>query len=171
MTARGSSLEAVSMGVPLPEAPSWLADEQVHLRAHRTVLVLCVAIAVVSVLLHVTDDRQGLAFGSRSAGPLPGMCLSRSIAHIDCPGCGITRSFVATAHGDLALAFALHRLGPPLFLLILLQIPLRAYALIRRIARPIGPERLLGGRAMAIVIVAALLANWGVNLATGAAFH
>jgi hypothetical protein len=35
----------------------------------------------------------------------------------------------------------------------------------------VGLESVLGGRAVAIVIVAGLLVNWGVNVATGAAFH
>ncbi len=171
MIAEDSPPEAAFVGAALPEAPSWPADDEaVHLRTHRNVFIVSVVVVLASALLHVTQDGQGLALTS-GAGPLPGMCLTRSIAHVDCPGCGITRSFVATAHGDLVRAFRLHRLGPPLFLLLLLQIPLRAYALVRRIGRPVGPESILGGRPVALIIIAALVANWVVNVATGAAFH
>jgi len=155
-----------------PEPPPGPADDgPVQRRTHRNVLLISLAIVAASLLLRVTDDRQGLALGSPGANRLPGMCLTRAIARIDCPGCGITRSFVAAAHGDLASAFALHRLGPALFLLVLVQIPLRAYALARRIDRPLGLESVLGGRVLGGAIVVALFANWGANLATGAAFH
>lgn len=156
----------------LPEAPAWPDDsEALALRAHRNVLVVCVGIVLASMVLHVTPDGQALALGSSRAGRLPGLCMTRLIAHVDCPGCGISRSFSATAHGDLRLAFELHRLGPPLLLLVLLQIPLRAYALVRRIARPLALERVLGSRSTGLAILIALLLNWAVNLATGAAFH
>ncbi len=46
-------------------------------------------------------------------------CLFYRITGIPCLTCGLTRSFSFTAHGDLANAFRLHLLGPPLFLLAL----------------------------------------------------
>jgi hypothetical protein len=49
-------------------------------------------------------------------GSAPGaMCWSRVWLHVDCPFCGMTRSFVAVAHGDLGAAFAFHPAGPLLF--------------------------------------------------------
>jgi hypothetical protein len=46
---------------------------------------------------------------------LGGMCWFRAAFHIDCPFCGMTRSFVALAHGDVAAAFRFHPAGPLLF--------------------------------------------------------
>ena len=46
----------------------------------------------------------------------PVLCLFRRITEHPCPGCGLTRSFVATAHLRLGEAFALHLFGPVLFL-------------------------------------------------------
>lgn len=34
-----------------------------------------------------------------------------------CPGCGLTTSWTATIHGNLAEAFSAHPLGPPLYLI------------------------------------------------------
>ncbi|TAH39694.1 MAG: DUF2752 domain-containing protein [Planctomycetota bacterium] len=46
----------------------------------------------------------------------PVLCPLRRATGLPCPGCGLTRSFVATAHGQLAEAFTLHLFGPFLFL-------------------------------------------------------
>ncbi len=47
--------------------------------------------------------------------PLGGACLSQALLHVDCPMCGMTRSFVALAHGDLSAAVGFHPAGPLLF--------------------------------------------------------
>ncbi len=57
---------------------------------------------------------------------LPEMCMSRRISGISCPGCGLTRSFVAMAHGEFYLATEANPMGPVLFVLCWLQIPYRA---------------------------------------------
>jgi len=44
-----------------------------------------------------------------------GLCWFRAVFRIDCPFCGMTRSFVALAHGDVAAAFQFHPAGPLLF--------------------------------------------------------
>jgi len=46
---------------------------------------------------------------------LPGLCWFRAVFQIDCPFCGMTRSFVALAHGDVAAALRFHPAGPLLF--------------------------------------------------------
>jgi hypothetical protein len=46
----------------------------------------------------------------------PTLCVMHRTTGVPCPGCGLTRSFVATAHGDLGGAFAFHAFGPLLFL-------------------------------------------------------
>ena len=43
---------------------------------------------------------------------------------IDCPGCGLTRSFIHTANGDWGAAWRMHSLGLVLFGYVLLQLPL-----------------------------------------------
>jgi hypothetical protein len=45
----------------------------------------------------------------------PVICLFRSLTGHPCPGCGLTRSFVAVADLRVADAFAHHLFGPPLF--------------------------------------------------------
>jgi len=45
--------------------------------------------------------------------PLPG-CPLRALTGIPCPTCFLTRSALATLHGDLGEALELHLFGPPL---------------------------------------------------------
>jgi hypothetical protein len=52
-------------------------------------------------------------------------CFSRRFLGISCPGCGLTRSFVAIAHGHVGDAFNYNLMGPVLYLTCLLQIPYR----------------------------------------------
>jgi len=57
--------------------------------------------------------------------PLPQACFSRLIFGVSCPGCGLTRSFVAIGQGDVHSAFLLNPMGPAVYLLCLLQVPYR----------------------------------------------
>lgn len=59
-------------------------------------------------------------------------CLLRITTGLPCPGCGMTRSWVHLAHGDVAGAFTYNLFGPLLFVLAA-ALPLWAiYALVRR---------------------------------------
>lgn len=60
---------------------------------------------------------------------LPETCGLRLQFGLDCPGCGLTRSFIHLAHGEWHQAWQLHWMGGLLFLYTLAQIPLAiAYA-------------------------------------------
>jgi Protein of unknown function (DUF2752) len=50
------------------------------------------------------------------------ICLLRLSSGIDCPGCGLTRSFVALSHGAVLESFHYHWLGPPLYLFFLVSV-------------------------------------------------
>jgi hypothetical protein len=137
-------------------------------RSHMQWLVLCAGVIVASALLEVQP--RGIVLPGAPGRPLPGLCVSRVVFHMNCPTCGLTRSFVAMAHGEVRLAFALHRLGPLGFLLVLVQVPLRAYAVFSgAIPRRLRDPRLTTWVIVALVI--ALVGSWIVNLVTGAAFR
>ena len=42
-------------------------------------------------------------------------CVFNKVTHLPCLICGLTRSFIMTAHGNLGDAFTYHLLGPVLF--------------------------------------------------------
>ncbi len=141
---------------------STLADARRH---HLQWLVICAGAIVASALLNV--EPGGLTLPGLPRRPLPSLCVTRTVFHMNCPGCGMSRSFAGMAHGDLRAAFALHRLGPAVFLLVLLQVPLRAYAVLTgRLPHWASRRRL--GDIIALVLIVALFANWLLNVATGA---
>lgn len=79
-----------------------------------------------------------------TATPLSGhvLCLFKRITTWPCPGCGLTRSFVAMSSADIPGAFAFHLAGPFLYVAMLLAIglPLLRRALGTRQLPPI-PSR------------------------------
>ncbi len=90
------------------------------------VLVMCLGIVVVAAIITPSDEMLSL-FGQ----DIPVMCSFRRYFGIGCPGCGLTRSFTYMAHLDVRGAFAMNWMGPPMFLLVLSQVPYRAYTLWR----------------------------------------
>ena len=84
-------------------------------RRQLNMMLLCAAIVLLSVILRV-DGHGGVLLPYTEGPPLPGSCVLRSVFGVDCPTCGLTRSFIALADGEFARAFAFHRLGPLLFI-------------------------------------------------------
>ncbi len=92
------------------------------------------------------------AFALVGTPPLPkGLMVMLGIPS---PLTGMTRSFVALAHGDVAAAFAFHPLGPLCFLASVLAV-LNIAVLAKRGSRPRALDALLhlryGGIALAVV--------------------
>lgn len=55
---------------------------------------------------------------------LPETCTSRALLGFECPGCGLTRSFVLIAHGDWTTAWRLNWVSFFVFGYALMQLPL-----------------------------------------------
>ncbi len=87
----------------------------------------------------------------------PGTCPFHDLTGLNCPFCGLTRGFVALAHGDLRRAIEFNAMAPAAFIFIASQIPYRALALWR------GNEGRLGARLQKLalyLIGSALLIQW-----------
>jgi hypothetical protein len=125
-------------------------------RRHREALIASLLILLAAPLLQVLPD-QRVALGAAANLKLPPLCPSNAIFGVRCPGCGLTRSFVHLAHADLPASLHDHRLGWLVALIVLLQIPYRAWALL-------GPTPLPLGRrfpaAIGLALLAALITNW-----------
>jgi len=132
----------------------------------RVVLAIALAVVLVSMLISITPaGRVAVDAGGRL--PMPRVCMFRASTGIDCPSCGLTRSFVCLGHFDLTAAWHYHRLGPVLYLVVLLQLPLRTL----RIAWPAFRQRTdpFDARAhlwVLLTLVGLLLVNWVVYLVT-----
>jgi hypothetical protein len=89
---------------------------------------------------------------------------------VECPGCGLTRSFSAAAHGDVIQAFHFNGMGPALFLLCLLQPPYRiAEALGVGDSSPAWAAVKSKFDVMIWLVLAGLLSQWAVKLMLKAA--
>lgn len=102
---------------------------QGRLRGNIGLLALCGTIILLSFVMS-TDPQVARLFG----WDVPPMCLFVNLFGTECWGCGLTRSFIFTAHGELDQAWLLNRGGTAFWLLIASQIPYRSL-LIYRVAR------------------------------------
>jgi len=125
----------------------------------RWVLGLSGLALVFSFLLTVDEGGDAAWSGGTR---LPGMCPMKNFSGVDCPGCGLTRSFILLSRGRVARAAAIHLAGPFLYALAWLQIPYRTWALRRRVP-PAARPRVL--RWMDLVAIVTLLVGWAVRLA------
>jgi hypothetical protein len=56
---------------------------------------------------------------------IPSLCMFKNITTLDCPGCGITRSFVFAFHGKWYESYIMHFWGIPLALFLVFQVGYR----------------------------------------------
>ena len=121
------------------------------------VLLICVFVIAVSVTCRVNEIGFSI-FGFKWQMH----CLSKHIFGINCALCGMTHSFCALGHGNLAKALEYHKMGVLLFFFILFQIPYRICAITLRSSRTKKMERF--NAFLAIVVLAALIINWLIYL-------
>ncbi|MCE9589196.1 MAG: DUF2752 domain-containing protein [Planctomycetes bacterium] len=93
----------------------------------------------------------------------PVLCPLRALTGVDCPGCGLTRSFCAMAHGHLAQAASFHWLGPLFFACAVAAIPLLLIEAGRK-RRIEWFHRLLFSRRVAYAVAAVLVLHWAVDM-------
>ena len=140
-----------------------LASFEVQRRAarerHRFMLIACSIALALSFVLRL-DDGGAVAAKSWS---LPPLCGSRALFGIECPGCGLTRSWVALAHGDLQRSLAFHRLGWLMFAAAAAQLVYRPW-MIYQLRTKLPAHR--WPTWFGYFLIAALFANWMLKMAT-----
>ncbi len=128
-----------------PEVPAVRTDSpfQPPRIAPRLVALLgCLAVIAAAALLGVRDERQ--VHLPQLSWTVPELCSYHVITGLDCPGCGMTRSFISLAHGRWLDAFHYHPLGAVLFAYLAAQVPFQAWQIfrIRRGKRPLRADPL-----------------------------
>ena len=137
-----------------PTAAPVLRPSQAGAAVHIAVLALCGTALLAAFVF--TPGQDGLSLlGLR----WPTRCWLHETVGIRCSLCGMSRSFCALAHGDIAAAFQFHRLGPALFVLFCLEVPYRLYALAIGLRAMPKPLRRLH-TVLAWTACAAVVVNW-----------
>ena len=96
---------------------------------HFWILVVALSLLTIAFLLNVAG--QGTTTSLPLIGEIPQLCTWKRLVGIDCPGCGLTRSIVALAHGQWATAWRFNPAGWLFFAVCLYQIPFRSLQLWR----------------------------------------
>ena len=96
-----------------PQGYSWIA----------TCLWMCgsLTILLLAAILSVGPARRIYLPGL--SVPMPETCMLHARFGIDCPGCGLTRSFIHFAHGRLLEGMSLNPAGIAIFLFVVAQVP------------------------------------------------
>ena len=87
------------------------ADLRTRLKNEGPLLAICIAVLVVSFAIPALKSRHVWI-------NIP--CIFYTVTRVPCLLCGLTRSFIFTAHGNLSAAFNMHLLGPVFFSLVAL---------------------------------------------------
>jgi hypothetical protein len=123
---------------------------------------LCAAAAVLGVARALQPDASGI--GTHLQLGLP-RCGFLALTGLPCPACGLTTAFAHMARLEITAAFSAHWLGPALFGLTALAIPLSALGVLRALPFAQAIKRLRLAR-LAAIIAAAVLGGWLVRVAT-----
>jgi hypothetical protein len=136
---------------------------------HWIFLGLAVTVLGLSCVLNLAEGPLQVIIPGLNR-PLPAICTMQLLFGMDCPGCGLTRSFISLAHGNWWDAMRFNPAGPLVFTLVALQIPYRVWQ-IRRLQRG-QPEYSVGswGSYLIYAVMIALLLQWALRNFAGISF-
>jgi len=99
---------------------------------HWVILTLsCVVLFLAVLLENRGEGRTQVVYLPGMSSPLPETCYSKRMFGMECPGCGLTRSFIAMASGDVSRAWLFNPGGVLFFLMVVFQVPYRIYQIHR----------------------------------------
>jgi hypothetical protein len=163
-----SAPEEMSFDVraPVPRqqpSPGWQVEYRPDPLYHVVLLALCTVTLLLAFPLSIRSQSQVVL--PLLGVPLPELCMLKRTLGMNCPGCGLTRCFIALADGDLVSAWSYNPAGIWLFAIMAFQIPFRSLQLVR--IRRRQPEIALTHAAQ--IAFAALgimlVAQWALRLA------
>ncbi|MBL9122783.1 MAG: DUF2752 domain-containing protein [Planctomycetaceae bacterium] len=122
---------------------------------------LALAVLALALLLETEEGTRVVApwLGVR----LPELCYARRWLGLNCPGCGMTRSFIAIMHGEFTAAWRYNPAGFLVWGVVAFQVPYRSLQLwrLRRGLPELNPTWLVWSWAL---VGAALLIQWVARL-------
>ena len=151
--------------VPVDNAGRPRSERMLH---HGLVLLGSLAILSLAGLLRVRGEREVVLPVLNQ--PLPPICLARRLVGWDCPSCGLTRSFISLAHGDVLAAWRYNPAALLLFALVVAQIPYRCGQL-WRIHHHVPEWEIARWQWAVWVLAIALLGQWIIRLKSSWSFE
>lgn len=132
--------------------------DEVQRHRHWEMLVVSLVVMALSLALRLNDGGSVEA-PIGDGWQMPPLCMSRAWFGIECPGCGLTRSFVSLAQGQVTESLRFHRLGWLMAFAVVIQVPYRLYEL----NRPAWPTPEHWKSRFGSMLLFALLASWVLN--------
>lgn len=142
-----------------PAAVSPSSSRPSHSPSGRTVHAVWLTVSLVVLLTAAVLENRGAGQVALFGFALPSLCAWQRLWNMACPGCGLTRSFVALAHGRWHQAWQFHLVGPLLFGLLALQVPYRSLQL-WRLSRGMAAIRWRFLPAVLAALVILMFAAW-----------
>ena len=141
-----------------------IGTDATQVRRHREMLAISrVVLMLAFALVEVPGGR--VAVRGLTGYPLPPSCVPRGLLGINCPGCGLTRSFIHLAEGDWRASWRSHRLGGLHGGRVDLPDPLPAAGPATSRAGPRSRSRWQA--ALGVALIALLIVNWLADVVTG----
>ena len=129
---RSPTLEAAS-NAPQQATPFLVTGtlESHHGFRWRIVIILAsLTVIGIASLLEIRGERRVQL--TDEGWTVPELCTYHRLTGYDCPGCGMTRSFISMAHGQWQRAWHYHPFGSILFVYIAAQIPFHIWQISRQ---------------------------------------
>lgn len=145
---------------PTPNPPEFSQSRMTHC----LFLAMASAVLLLSFLMS-SDGRHSVSLPGFSA-PLPEMCTAKAYFGFSCPGCGLTRSFIAISQGKWSQAWQLNPASFLVYAFVGLQIPWQLFQLFR-IQRQQPVVDTIWIFAPLLVCITAMLAQWIIKLSVG----
>lgn len=102
-----------------PKESSFAASDAFRVAPYLIIFIACFCILAGALIITPADSAaHHLELGGIT---LPQTCVFKNLTGLPCPGCGLSRSVVAAAHGDIGMSLTHHRLGLLTLLYIVLQ--------------------------------------------------
>lgn len=111
---------------PILISPEYTKSE---IRIHWIFFSMAAAILLASFAMSSSGETKVYLPGFNT--PMPQMCTSRRLFNLDCPGCGLTRSFISISHGEFARAWEFNRASYVVYLFTAIQLPWHAFQIWR----------------------------------------
>ena len=133
---------------------------------HLVLLAMAIGIIAISFAMRVGGANSESVYLPWMDTPLPPSCSARLALGISCPGCGLTRSFIAISHGQFQRAWNLNAASFLIYSFVLVQIPWHLFQ-ISRLRKNVPTIRSLWIYIPLVTCAVAIVLQWLVRMSMG----